>query len=87
MKGIRLSHQQTNIKRGEVYVSAQKFTDMRSVSLTVQQGAALDKQASKEGRKAGNLIRLAICKYLEEAGALPVQINAGEASDEDEEEE
>ena len=49
----------------------QKFTDMRSVSFTQAQGAALDAQAAKEGRKAGNLIRMAVCEYLRNVGALP----------------
>lgn len=65
---------------------SKKFTDMRSVSLTKEQGEALDKQAAAEGRKAGNLIRLALCEYLKNAGALPVQENVIEAGDEDDEE-
>jgi predicted DNA-binding protein len=34
-------------------------------------GEALEKQASTEGRSVSNLIRLAISRYLREAGALP----------------
>ena len=34
-----------------------KFVDMRSVSFSQEQGAALDKQARIEERKVGNLIR------------------------------
>ena len=52
-------------------MATQKFTDMRSVSLTEVQGRALDQQAAMEGRKAGNLIRLALCEYLRKTGALP----------------
>ena len=62
---------------------AQKFSDMRSVSLTETQGKALDVQAAKEGRKAGNLIRHAVCRYLEDAGALPSQGVEDDADDEE----
>lgn len=58
--------------KGEVAM-AHRYTDMRSVSLTPAQGEAVDVQAHKEGRKAGNLMRRAICKYLEEVGALTSQ--------------
>ena len=70
-------------ERGDT-VANQKFTDMRSVSLTEAQGNALDKQAAKEGRKAGNLIRLAVCNYLRAEGALPALDCVGDI-DEDEE--
>ena len=63
----------------------QKFTDMRSVSLTEAQGAALDRQAAKEGRKAGNLIRMALCEYLLSVGALPAADGLSGAADEEEE--
>ena len=47
------------------------FVDMRSVSFSQEQGAALDKQARIEERKVGNLIRRAVCQYLVSVGALP----------------
>lgn len=62
---------------------AHKYVDMRSVSLTAAQGAAVDAQALKEGRKAGNLMRHAINKYLEEVGALASQEMEDDASEEE----
>lgn len=61
----------------------QKFIDMRSVSLTREQGIALDKRAQAEDRKAGSLIRRAVVKYLEDVGALKQQ--TAEETDGDEE--
>lgn len=68
-------------------MSDQKFTDMRSVSFTKAQGIALDNQAAKEGRKAGNLIRLAVCEYLQRVEALPVPLNTSDIDDINEDEE
>ena len=51
-------------------VIAEKYTDMRSVSLTPSQGEALDRQAKVEERKVGSLIRRAICQYLVSVGQL-----------------
>ena len=62
----------------------QKFVDMRSVSLTEEQGAALDKQAAVEDRKAGSLIRLAVVQYLVRVGALPSTTEEGEVDDPEE---
>ena len=62
---------------------AHRYTDMRSVSLTEAQGKAVDEQAAKEGRKAGNLMRHAINKYLEEVGALTSQEDEDDASEEE----
>ena len=62
-------------------MSDQKFTDMRSVSFTKAQGIALDNQAAKEGRKAGNLIRLAVCEYLRRVDAYPVQLDTSDIDD------
>jgi len=64
-------------------VPKQKFTDMRSVSFTKEQGKALDAQAAAEGRKAGNLIRLATCKYLRDIGKLPPRDGGGDSDDEE----
>jgi hypothetical protein len=61
----------------------QKYTDMRSVSLTEEQGCALDKQAAAEDRKAGSLIRLAVTQYLMAKGALPSTAEEDEADDEE----
>ena len=36
-------------------------------------GDALEKQAKAEGRSVSNLIRLAVARYLRDAGALPEQ--------------
>ena len=65
-------------------MSNQKFTDMRSVSFTETQGNALDNQAAKEGRKAGNLIRMAVCEYLRNVGALPAIEGLATADDDEE---
>ncbi|MBT9168104.1 MAG: hypothetical protein DDT19_01449 [Syntrophomonadaceae bacterium] len=56
----------------------QKFTVMRSVSFTEEQDKALIAQAAAEGRKAGNLIRLAMCKYLRDVGKLLPQDSGGD---------
>ena len=66
-------------------MATKKFTDMRSVSFTEEQGKALDVQAKKEGRKAGNLIRFVVCNYLEEKKALSAAESLGDASYDDEE--
>lgn len=56
-----------------------RYTDMRSVSLSEEQGIALDAQAVKEDRKPGSLIRVAVVHYLRTHGALLAE----ESSDED----
>ena len=47
-----------------------KFECMRSVSLTAEQDRLLCLQSQKEGRKVSNLIRRALCLYLQEQGLL-----------------
>ena len=47
-----------------------KFECMRSVSLTAEQDRLLCLQAQKEGRKVSNLIRRALCLYLQDRGLM-----------------
>ena len=64
-------------------MATQKFTDMRSVSFTKEQGEALDKQAQKEDRKAGNLIRRAVVEYLNNIGALSAKGDTDDTGDDE----
>ena len=47
---------------------AMQYPDMRSVSLTVAQGKALDEISVQEDRPVANVIRLAVDQFLRERG-------------------
>lgn len=63
-------------------MNTERYTDMRSVSLTPSQGKALEMRARQENRKPGSLIRIAVIKYLQECGALPASDDPLEGPDE-----
>ena len=47
-----------------------QYPDMRSVSLSVAQGEALEKVAVEEDRPVANVIRLAVDQFLRARGHL-----------------
>lgn len=63
-------------------MKTERYTDMRSVSLTPRQGAALEMRARQEDRKPGSLIRVAVVTYLQQCGALPATEDPTEGPDE-----